>query len=77
MDDEDVMGVQERMIHHIWSEIARNDMSLIGVVNEYRGSQGKEPVSVEAPELPFPRIPYCDAIEIVKSGGEKSSGETT
>ena len=69
MDDEDVMGVQERMIHHIWSEVARNDMSLIGVVNEYRGSQGKEPVSVEAPELPFPRIPYCDAIEIVKSGG--------
>jgi aspartyl-tRNA synthetase len=69
MDDEDVMGVQERMIHHIWSEIARNDMSLIGVVNEYRESQGKEPVSVEAPELPFPRIPYCDAIEIVKSGG--------
>ena len=56
MDDEDVMGVQERMIHHIWSEIARNDRSLIGVVNEYRESQGKEPVSVEAPELPFPRL---------------------
>jgi aspartyl-tRNA synthetase len=69
MDDEDVMGVQERMIHHIWGEIAKNDMSLIGVVNEYRESQGKEPVIVEAPELPFPRIPYCEAIEIVKSGG--------
>ena len=69
MDDEDVMGVQERMIHHIWSEIANNYMALIGVVNEYRESQGKEPVTVEAPDLPFPRIPYCEAIEIVKSGG--------
>ena len=24
---------------------------------------------VEVPTLPFPRIPYCDAIEIVKEGG--------
>ena len=69
MDDEDVMGVQERMIHHIWSKIAGNDQGLIDVVNEYRGSQGKDPVIVEIPSIPFPRIPYCEAIEIVKEGG--------
>lgn len=69
MDDEDVMGVQERMIHHIWSNVAAADQSLIEVVNEYRATQGKEAVTVDIPELPFPRIPYCDAIEIVKSGG--------
>ncbi len=69
MDDEDVMGVQERMIHHIWSQIAANDLDLIDVVNEYRASQDQEPVTVEVPSLPFPRIPYCDAIEIVKAGG--------
>jgi aspartyl-tRNA synthetase len=69
MDDEDVMGVQERMIHHIWTEVSRNDQSLMGVINEYRSSQGMDPVSVEVPSLPFPRIPYCDAIEIVKEGG--------
>jgi len=69
MDDEDVMGVQERMIHHIWGEVAANDQSLIDVVNEYRASQGRDPVILEVPAVPFPRIPYCDAIEIVKAGG--------
>ena len=69
MDDEDVMGVQERMIHHIWGQVAANDLGLIDVVNEYRASQGQELVTVEVPSLPFPRIPYCDAIEIVKAGG--------
>jgi len=69
MDDEDVMGVQERMIFHIWSEVKKNDQHLIDAVNEYRISQEKEAVVVEVPTLPFPRIPYCDAIEIVKEGG--------
>jgi aspartyl-tRNA synthetase len=69
MDDEDVMGVQERMIHHIWSNVVENDQNLIDVINEYRVSQGNKEIEVEVPSLPFPRIPYCDAIEIVKSGG--------
>ena len=69
MDDEDVMGVQERMIHHIWGEVAANDQDLIDVVNEYHASQGRDPVILEVPAVPFPRIPYCDAIEIVKAGG--------
>ena len=69
MDDEDVRGVQERMIHHIWGEVAANDQSLIDVVNEYHASQGRDPVILEVPAVPFPRIPYCDAIEIVKAGG--------
>ena len=71
MNDEDVMGVQERMIHHIWSSVADNDQNLIDVINEYRISQGNEKVTVEVPNLPFPRISYCDAIEIVKLGGEE------
>ena len=57
------------MINHIWCKIAENDMGLIDAVNEYRESQGKDAVTVEAPALPFPRIPYCEAIEIVKQGG--------
>ena len=69
MNDEDVMGVQERMIHRIWSEVAANDQSLLDVVNEYRASRGQESVSVEVPSVPFPRISYCEAIEIVKAGG--------
>ena len=69
MDDEDVMGVQERMIFHIWSEVKKNDQNLIDIVNEYRVSQGKETIEVDIPSLPFPRIPYCEAIEIVKKGG--------
>ena len=69
MDDEDVMGVQERMIHHIWTRVSENDQALIDSINDYRSSRGKDPITVEIPEVPFPRIPYCDAIEIVKSGG--------
>ena len=69
MNDEDVMGVQERMIHRIWSEVAANDQGLLDVVNKYRASRGQESVSVEVPSVPFPRISYCEAIEIVKAGG--------
>ena len=69
MNDEDVMGVQERMIHRIWSEVAANDQGLLDVVNEYRASRGQESVSIEVPSVPFPRISYCEAIEIVKAGG--------
>lgn len=69
MDDEDVMGVQERMIHHIWSCVAKKDQLLIDIINEYRVSQGHEEIIVNIPSLPFPRISYCDAIKIVKSGG--------
>ena len=69
MNDEDVMGVQERMIHHIWSQVAANDLHLFEAINTYRASQDQDPVTVEIPSLPFPRIPYCEAIEIVKNGG--------
>ncbi len=69
MNDEDVMGVQERMIHHIWSQVAANDLHLFDSINAYRESQGQEPVTVEIPSLPFPRIAYCEAIEIVQNGG--------
>ena len=69
MNDEDVMCVQERMIHHIWSLVAANDQNLIDVINEYRASQEQEAITVDVPSLPFPRIPYCEAIEIVKAGG--------
>ena len=74
MNDEDVMGVQERMIHRIWSEVAANDQGLLDVVNEYRASRGQESVSVEVPSVPFPRISYCEAIEIVKAGGGEIEG---
>ena len=68
-DDEDVMGVLERMIHSIWSRVAADDQDLVDIINAYRHTQGLESVVVEVPELPFPRIPYDDAIEIVKQGG--------
>ena len=69
MDDEDVMCVQERMIHHIWTSVATNDQNLIDIINVYKDRQGDSPISVEVPTLPFPRISYCDAIEIVQKGG--------
>ena len=67
--DEDVMCVQERMISHIWSKIKENDQNLIDAVNEFRISEGKEPIEVNVPSIPFPRVSYCDAIELIKNSG--------
>ena len=48
MNDDDVMCVQERMIHHIWKTVAENDQDQIDIINEYRASQGDEPISVKS-----------------------------
>ena len=73
MNDDDVMCVQERMIHHIWRMISENDQDQISIINEYRESQGEEPITVDVPSLPFPRIEYCDAIKMIQDAGEKIS----
>jgi aspartyl-tRNA synthetase len=70
MTDEDVMGVQERMIHHIWKCVAEKDQEHIDTINEYRATQELEPIAVETPSLPFPRIEYCEAIKMVQDAGE-------
>ena len=72
-DDNDVMGVLERMIHHIWKSIAHDDecKSHINTINEYRATQNEEPIEVIVPELPFPRVEYDDAIRIIKEKGGK------
>ena len=71
--DDDVMGVLERMIHHIWQSIASDEesQSYIATINEYRASKGEDAVEVIVPELPFPRVSYCDAISIIKQKGGK------
>ncbi len=68
-NDEDVMGVLERMINHVWTKIVENDMSLFDPINVYRESQGKGPVSVEIPSVPFPRVSYDDAVSLIQSKG--------
>ena len=50
-DDEDVMGVLERMIHSIWKSVSEKDGHLIETINHYRTTQGLEPVKVEIPEV--------------------------
>mgnify|MGYP003312323054 CR=1 FL=1 len=71
MTDEDVMGVQERMIHHIWKCVAENEQEHITTINAYRETQELEPISVDVPSLPFPRIDYCDAIQMIQDAGEE------
>ena len=71
MNDDDVMCVQERMIHHIWGKVAEHDQDQIDIINQYRESQGDEPITVEVPSLPFPRIEYCDAIKMIQDAGEE------
>ena len=70
-NDDDVMGVLERMLHHIWKSVAEEPESqaLIATINEYRTEQGEEPVEIIVPDLPFPRVEYDDAIRIIKEKG--------
>lgn len=72
-DDNDVMGVLERMIHHIWKSIAEDGESKVHIttINEYRATQDEDPIEVIVPELPFPRVEYDDAIRIIKEKGGK------
>ena len=83
-NDDDVMGVLERMIHHIWKSVAEEEeaQALIETINAYRSEQNaylaeqgedleqaQDPVEIIVPELPFPRIEYDDAIRIIKERG--------
>ncbi len=70
-NDDDVMGVLERMLHHIWKSVAEEEESqdLISTINAYRAEQGEDLVEVIVPELPFPRVEYDDAIRIIKEKG--------
>ena len=72
-NDDDVMGVLERMIHHMWKSVAEDPESqkFIETINAYRATQEEEPVEVIVPELPFPRLSYCDAIETIQRKGGK------
>ena len=69
--DEDVMGVQERMIHHIWSQVAANDQHFIDDINDFRSTQDLEPIEIVPPTIPFPRVSYCDAIALIQQSGQE------
>ena len=58
-NEEDVMQVLERMVHHIYKHVSEN----CGKQLEILGSE------VEAPKLPFPRITYDKIIDTIKDDG--------
>jgi nondiscriminating aspartyl-tRNA synthetase len=72
-NDDDVMGVLERMIHHIWKSISEDEESqrYVGAINAYRAANDEAPIEIIVPQLPFPRVEYCDAIRIIKEKGGK------
>ena len=77
-NDDDVMGVLERMIHHMWKSVSEDPESQqhIATINTYRATQDEEPIEVIVPELPFPRLSYCDAIATIqRKGGEIEWGD--
>jgi len=69
-NDEDVMAVQERMIHHIWSSVAANDGKEIEAINVFRRTQEMDDIVVEVPSIPFPRVEYSEAIEMIAAAGQ-------
>ncbi|MGQ0536506.1 MAG: aspartate--tRNA(Asn) ligase [Methanobacteriota archaeon] len=57
--EEDVMTLLERLIAHIWSSVKErhaSELSLLGV-------------SPQVPELPFRRVPYDEALELLSKEG--------
>ena len=67
MSDEDVMCSGKDDSSHL-EDGCRNDQAHIDAINRYRESQGDEPITVDVPSLPFPRIAYCDAIKMIQDG---------
>ncbi len=72
-NDDDVMGVLERMIHHMWKSVANDPESqqFIQTINAYRATQDEAPEEVNVPELPIPRLSYSDAIDTIQRKGGK------
>ena len=68
------MCVQERMIHHIWSQVAANDQNLIDTINEYRASQEQDPITVEFRAYPSRESPTVKQLKSSRKAEEKSSG---
>ncbi|MDX6741748.1 aspartate--tRNA(Asn) ligase [Actinocorallia sp. A-T 12471] len=62
---EDVMAVEERMLHHVLTEVHRRHAAEIG---ERFG------VVVAVPELPFPRITMADALTRLRATGWDPEG---
>jgi aspartyl-tRNA synthetase len=60
-DHEGVMKVLERLIRRVYEDIAENCTKYL----EWVG------VGIEIPELPFTRITYDEAVEIIKNKGEE------
>ncbi|MBI4392288.1 MAG: aspartate--tRNA(Asn) ligase [Euryarchaeota archaeon] len=59
--EEDVMGLLERLIQRIWTDITKNETAALAAV-------GAKPV---VPTLPFPRVTYDEAIRLVNEAGLK------
>ena len=78
-NDDDVMGVLERMLHHIWKSVAeeKESQDLIATINAYRAEQGEEPVEVIVPELPFPALNTTTPFASSKRRAGPLNGATT
>ena len=66
--------VQERMIHHIWSQVAANDQNLIDTINEYRASQNKTRLLSKFRAYPSHESLTVKRLKSSRKAEEKSSG---
>ena len=79
-DAEDCMTILERMIAHIWSALSGDPLAerAVQAINAWRSEQDEDaaPVMLEELEMPFPRVNYDDAIEMIQNaGGDIEWGE--
>lgn len=70
-DDDDVMGVLERMVHDIHVGLNRDGRMHIDTINAWRAEQDPPiaPIEPWVPQLPFPRISYDEAIDLIQQEG--------
>ena len=60
-NDETVMGVLEKVIVHMLNEVVKNCGNELGVLNR----------NLTVPKLPFKRVTYTEAIEMLQKAGEQ------
>ena len=70
-DDGDVMDVLQQMVHDIHAGVLAHGCEQIATINAWRAEQDPplDPVDIQVPVLPFLRITYDEAIDIIQSSG--------
>jgi len=69
-DEEDVIGRVERLVRDIIKRASECETEL-KILNDYHSKSKKEEIKIPVPEIPFRRIPYDKALDLLAGEGKK------